>query len=76
MKKIIYQSLWIVTGVLLGALIAGIAFIAAGFVFAYILFFYIPFSIAGAIFGWWVGPIAWKKVYVEGARGKKYVIKK
>jgi len=76
MKKLIYQILWVITGIFLGALVAGIAFLMAGAVIAFLLFFYIPLAIAGAIFGWWIGPIAWRKIYVEGVRGKKYVIKK
>ena len=35
-----------------------------------------PAMLAGVIFGLWAGPVAWRKIYVEGARGKKYVIKK
>ena len=31
--------------------------------------------ILGMAFGFWIGKIAWRKVYIEGIRGKKYIIK-
>lgn len=73
--KLLYEILWIITGLLLGILVAGIVVLVCDAVLAFLLLFYIPLAIAGAIFGWWVGPIAWRKVYVEGFRGKKYIIK-
>lgn len=29
----------------------------------------------GTVFGFWAGPVAWQKIYIEGIRGKKYILK-
>jgi hypothetical protein len=36
---------------------------------------YLATIVAGYLFGRWAGPIAWRKIYVEGLRGKKYLAK-
>ena len=78
MKKFIYEELWIITGVLLGTLVgSGIeyGFILAGATTFSVYYLYLPPMAIGFVFGLWVGPIAWRKIYIEGVRGKKYVVK-
>jgi hypothetical protein len=79
MKKFIYEELWIVTGILLGVLVGGLAELAllsANTLTFSRYYVYGPAVLAGFILGFWVGPIAWRKIYIEGVRGQKYVVKK
>lgn len=61
---------------MLGSLIAGLSFLISKADLEVVYNFYVPLAFAGAAFGWWIGPIAWCKIYVEGVRGKKYVVNK
>jgi Mg/Co/Ni transporter MgtE len=78
LKLHIYRDLWILAGFLLGLLVGGIVeimilnFNTIDFPIYYI---YGPTMFVGVFFGLWVGPVAWKKIYIDGARGKKYIIK-
>jgi uncharacterized protein YneF (UPF0154 family) len=77
-KRILYLTLWIITGILLGILIG--ALIEYEYLYLDItefskIFIYSPSLLAGIAFGFWIGPKAWTKIYIEGARGKKYIIK-
>ena len=77
-KKTLYLSLWVVTGALLGVIVGALIeylyiytevdIVPATFIYALAIF-------TGIVFGLWVGPIAWHKIYVEGARGKNYIIR-
>jgi len=44
-------------------------------VLTYALSVYTVFCTLGLILGIICGPIAWRKIYVEGLRGKKYIEK-
>lgn len=75
-KRIVYLLLWVFTGLLLGILIGGLI----EYEYLYLNITDVPrlaiYGIAvltGIVFGLWVGPKAWKRIYVDGARGKKYV---
>mgnify|MGYP001421920207 CR=1 FL=1 len=79
-KKRIYIGLWAMLGVMLGFLAGELVeyfFFTEQFEgFEHRIFFYTLLILAGIVLGLWLGPIAWRKIYVEGARGKKYVVKK
>jgi ACR3 family arsenite efflux pump ArsB len=78
MKKLIYEELWIITCMLLGILIGGLVeyiFLMHGPLTFSRYYIYIPLMMIGYVFGMWVGPIFWKKIYVDGTRGQKYVVK-
>lgn len=75
-KKQLYLALWIMTGILLGVLFGSLielAYLYNGAIeIAPRLATYGFTVLAGVIFGVWIGPLAWEKVYVDGARDKKY----
>jgi len=79
MKKFIYEELWLMLGITTGFLVGGIL---EYFLLIYLsldfskYFIYFPTMAIGFGLGMWLGPIAWRKIYVEGVRGKKYVVKK
>jgi len=78
MKKFIYEELWIITGILLGTLAGGLieyGFLLAGATTFSVYYLYLPPMTIGFVFGIWVGPIFWKKIYIDGVRGKKYIVK-
>ena len=76
-KHTLYIALWVITGILLGILIGGLI----EYVWLYYdldtntarISIYGLTIITGIIFSYWVGPKAWEKIYIDGARGKKYV---
>jgi hypothetical protein len=78
-KRRLYLLLWLLTGLLLGILVGGLL----EYIWLYYdmdtdmvrLGIYSLTIVTGLIFGYIVGPKAWKMIYVNGARGKKYVIK-
>lgn len=75
-KMHIYRDLWVLNGFLLGTLLGGIieiAILQRGTIEFPIWYIYAPAMLTGVIFGLWAGPIAWRKIYIEGARGKKYI---
>ena len=77
-KKIIYYVSWVITGVLLAVLAAGMIELASYAFVDYLSLTAVLYGILitiGLIFGLIIGPIAWEKIYVQGARGKKYVKK-
>jgi len=78
LKKKIYLILWVITGILFGFLIGNL--IELGWLYLawgtnLPLWIYVVTILLGTIFGFWAGPKAWQKIYIEGARGKKYIIK-
>jgi len=79
MKKFIYEELWIIlgimTGLLVGSILEYLLLIAGSFELSK-YYIYFPTMAVGFALGIWLGPIAWRKIYVEGLRGKKYVVKK
>ena len=77
-KKIIYLILWVITGILLGILLGGLKelfWLYLGWETQFPQWVYIVTIVFGIAFGLWVGPKAWQKIYVEGARGKQYIAK-
>ena len=78
MKKFIYEELWLITGVLLGVLVGGLieyTLLSTNLLTFSRYYIYLPTMIAGYVLGMWLGPVAWRKIYVEGTRGQKYVLK-
>jgi hypothetical protein len=76
-KRKLYLSLWIIVGILLGVIIAGVVELtylnfknSTNFIFIII---YLVMIFTGIITGRWIGPKAWKKIYIDGIRGKKYL---
>jgi carbon starvation protein CstA len=77
-KKAFYIMLWGALGVLFAIVIAGIVEVMSYRIvnrldIEVVLFATMIF--VGIITGLAIAPIAWRKIYVEGARGKKYIIK-
>jgi hypothetical protein len=78
-KEIAYVVLWGLTGMLVALLAGGIIELLSYWMIDRLSLTAVLYGILisqGLVFGLVVGPIAWKKVYLEGARGKKYVVKK
>jgi len=76
-KKKLYLGLWIITGLLLGLLAGGLVeyeYLTLNASYSLSTLYGITI-VVGGIFGVWAGPVAWKKIYVDGARGKKYIAK-
>jgi len=86
MKKLFYVSLWVVLGLVLSIILHAIIEIiylkwaennnitvswALNHSCALPLWLIIMLTIAGIVFGLWLGLIAWHKVYVEKTRGDK-----
>jgi hypothetical protein len=77
-KKFTYFVLWVLTGLVFGTLLAGLIELRA-------LYFDGGLTLEGVLYGILVtqcallglalAPIAWQKIYVEGVRGKQYVVK-
>ncbi|MDD5693348.1 MAG: hypothetical protein WC437_00835 [Patescibacteria group bacterium] len=77
-KKILYLVLWVIASILLAILAAGIIeLISYSLVdrLSLTAVLYGTLITQGIILGLMVGPIAWKMIYVDGVRGKKYVEK-
>lgn len=77
-KKRLYLTLWVITGVLLAILIGGLIemlYLYYDITNAPVIAIDSLLLISGILFGIWIGPKAWKRIYVDGARGKKYVTK-
>jgi|GEM_PF-1592949 len=77
-KRTLYLSLWIVTGLLLGILFGGLIeyeYLILDVTVLSKVFIYTSAILTGIVFGFWIGPKAWKKIYVDGARGQKYISK-
>ena len=76
-KESVYKILWLVTGALFGLLVGALIellFLKLGG--APTIWFglvYLATIGGGFVFGRWAGPVAWKKIYIDGVRGKKYV---
>ena len=78
-KRIVYYVLWVVTGILCAILAAGIIELASYSLVDRLSLTAVLYGVLiteGIIFGLIIGPIAWDKIYVKGARGKKYIEKK
>jgi hypothetical protein len=77
-KKITYLVLWVVGGVLVTILLAGIIEAVSYWIYGeleLIAILYGVMVVVGMLIGLTCGPIAWQKIYVDGFRGKKYVVK-
>jgi len=77
-KKAVYIVSWGMLGILFAIVIAGVVEIMSYRIANELDVEVILFGsmmIIGLIAGLCVGPIAWRKIYVEGLRGKKYLIK-
>jgi drug/metabolite transporter (DMT)-like permease len=75
-KKAIYVILWGVLGGLLAIVIAGLVeFISYRMTdtLNVEVVLYATMIFVGVIAGFFIGPVAWHKIYVEGIRGKKYI---
>jgi hypothetical protein len=76
-KEKTYKTLWLFTGALLGLLVSALLellYLRVGGVFTlWLLVGHLLFIILGVLFGRWAGPVAWKKIYIDGVRGKKYL---
>lgn len=79
-KKRLYLGLWLVlggfAGLLSGELLEWYSLGLHNEVLENKSLSYAILILVGVGIGIWVGPIAWKKIYVDGVRGKKYVVKK
>ena len=81
-KKIAYLALWYPAGLMLGFLIASVYQLVVEVYFTqvdpltYALCVYSVFCTLGLVLGAFCGPIAWRKIYVEGLRGQRYIEKK
>jgi hypothetical protein len=78
-RKQLYLALWVLAGILLGVLIGGLIEYIYLISDTITISNYIIYGLSvlfGIIFGIWAGPIGWRKIYIEGARGKKYVVGK
>ena len=77
-KKAIYLCLWAMLGAGFAIVIAGlveyISYKITNTLDVYVVL-YASMMFVGIFAGLVVGPIAWRKIYIEGVRGKKYVIK-
>jgi len=77
-KKITYLVLWVILGVMVTATLGGIIELVSIWIYGQLelnVVFYGTLVIVGMLIGLICGPLAWQKIYVEGLRGKKYVIK-
>jgi hypothetical protein len=77
-KQLLYLFLWLVAGGMLGFLIAGVIELKSLIIFGELTLQSVLYGIMiteGVILGLMVGPVAWRKIYVEGARGEKYLVK-
>lgn len=78
-KKAIYIGLWVFTNVLMAVLIGlSIELILTKYNCVLTpgrIYGYIALVVMGILIGLILAPIAWRKIYIEGLRGKKYVIK-
>ncbi len=75
-KRIAYYVLWVITGILCAILAAGMIELASYSIVDRLSLTAVLYGVLiteGIIFGLIIGPIAWKKIYVEGARGEKYI---
>ena len=78
-KEKLYKRLWLVTGFGLGVLAGGtlelIYLYNDGQVTLLFGLVYLATVAGGLYLGYLAGPVAWEKIYIDGVRGKKYVIK-
>ena len=77
-KKAIYISLWGILGLFFAICFAGIVELMSYMIVGYLSLEVVLFTTAifvGIISGLIIGPIAWRKIYIEGIRGKKYIVK-
>ncbi len=78
-KKIIYIVLWVVMNALIAILIClSIEAMLLNYccsMLASRFYVYIPLFVIAIISSLVLAPIAWRKIYIEGAKGKKYIIK-
>jgi hypothetical protein len=78
MKKTTYLVLWVITGVLfailVGAIIEGMSYWVLDRLSLTAVLYGVLVTI-GFFAGIIIGPKAWKMIYIDGARGKKYVVK-
>jgi len=76
-KEQVYKVLWLLTGFWLGILVGGVIeliYLNNGGVVSWSLgVAYLVAVILGLWLGRWAGPKAWKKIYVDGVRGPKYL---
>jgi hypothetical protein len=80
LKRRVYLVCWLVLGALLGTLIGELleyftVVQAHNEVMENRTIIYLSLVFGGILLGYILGPKAWKKIYVEGIRGKKYVVK-
>lgn len=78
-KKYLYLGIWLIAGGLFGFLLSEIAELfllvnneSLENKFEIYGLFIIVFTGAAAF----IGPVAYRKIYIEGLRGKKYIVKK
>lgn len=79
-KRIIYIALWVVMNLLI-AIVICLTIEAVMLNYCCTMpdnrfYFYSVLMGLGGVSALIFAPIAWKKIYVDGVRGKKYVIKK
>lgn len=78
MKQITYLVLWVITGILfmvtLGEIIEFVSLELYGALNLTVVLYGIMIA-QGVVLGLICGSVAWRKIYVEGVRGKKYIIK-
>jgi hypothetical protein len=78
LKKIIYLVLWVVAGILFAVVISGVIEIFSLWIYGRLesrVVLYGAMVVIGIMVGLILGPIAWQKIYIEGLRGKKYVVR-
>ncbi len=73
-KQITYLILWVVTGVLFAIMLGGIIELVSLWLYGKLnlaVVLYGIMSVIGVFIGLILGPIAWRKIYVEGPLAKK-----
>jgi Na+-translocating ferredoxin:NAD+ oxidoreductase RnfD subunit len=76
LKKAVYIMLWAVLGALFAICIGGLVEFISYLAFSELTLeavLYGSMIFLGIISGFVIGPYAWKMVYIDGKRGKKYV---
>jgi hypothetical protein len=77
-KKYVYLGVWLTLGGLCGFLLTELTelfMVSQNEVFENRFEWYGVLILLGIGVAAILGPVAWRKIYVEGARGKKYIVK-
>ena len=73
-KQITYLILWVITGVLFAIMLGGIIELISLWLYGSLnlaVVLYGIMSVIGVFIGLILGPIAWRKIYIEGPLAKK-----